>query len=137
METIQNKTIYNSCKNNCNNLKREREDEDECENRYKMMRKNLDEKKLFEVDDDKLAYFFRNLICIEKKEEPLKIEEYEDEEEMEDYETDYETDESKYRYSEYESDYYEYLSDEESEILNIISDEKVIESEEENNRMEE
>lgn len=144
MEVIQTQAIYNSCTNKCKNLKRGREDDEDNEsvNRYKAMRKSLDKKGLFEVNEEKLACFFNKVFYIEKKEEPLQVEQYEeDEEEYEEDEEEVEEDEDdaydyddEYDYdTDSESDYekYRYDSDDESDIINILSDEIVVESDDE------
>jgi hypothetical protein len=113
--------VYNSFKNeSCKNLKRERDEENIYESRYKKLRKNLEKKGLVEVNQDFLSEQFNKICKIEKKEMEI-IKEIIVEEEIED-ETEDETEDEIEDETETEYDYEtanEYYSDNEIEETEI------------------
>jgi hypothetical protein len=113
--------VYNSFKNDsCKNLKRQRDDEEIYESRYKKIRENLEKKGLVEVNQDFLSEQFNKICNIEKKE--MEIEEEEIEEEESEEEEDEEAEEEEDEESETDYDYEtanEYYSDNEVEEIEM------------------
>jgi hypothetical protein len=97
--------VYNSFKNDsCKNLKRQRDDEEICQSRYKKIRENLEKRGLVEVNQDILSEQFNKICNIEKKEMEVEEEKVEDSEEEEIEEEEIEEEESEEEESEEEVD---------------------------------